>query len=75
MTPDTEALKALNFVWGVTPVQVLAPENEPSHVNRAENFIEQEPAFPVGGSFVITAGEPKKGHQPRGTNMVKIYVK
>ena len=75
MTPDAETLKALNFVWGVTPVQVLAPENEPSHVNRAENFIEQEPAFARGDSVVVTAGEPKKGQQPRGTNMIKIYVK
>ncbi|MDD2967744.1 MAG: pyruvate kinase [Desulfovibrionaceae bacterium] len=75
LTPDTEALKALNFVWGVSPVHVMAPENEPSHVKRAENFVEQENIFAKGDSVVITAAEPKKGHLAKGTNMVKIYAK
>jgi pyruvate kinase len=56
-------------------VHVMAPENEPSHVKRAENFVEQENIFTKGDSVVITAAEPKKGHLAKGTNMVKIYAK
>ena len=75
LTPEARNLKALNFIWGVTPVHIMEPTNEPSHLRRVETFIEQESIFQKHDSVVITAGEHKKDCGKSGTNMVKIYTK
>ncbi len=73
LTPDSEALRALNFSWGVMPEGVN--EALSGHLERAEHFIETHTAFPSGTNAVITAGQPKPGTKARGTNLVKIYHK
>ena len=73
LTPDHTALRHLNFSWGVTPC--LAEENMPGHLERAEFFIDSNPRFKAGERIVITAGQPRYGEPPRGTNLVKIYTK
>ena len=73
LTPDAVVLRSLNFSWGVTPV--MSEESIPGHLERAEYFIDTNPRFAPGDHLVITAGQPKYGEQPRGTNLVKIYRK
>ncbi|MDR0339218.1 MAG: pyruvate kinase [Desulfovibrio sp.] len=73
ITPDHTAMRHLNFSWGVTPC--LAEENMPGHLERAEFFIDSNPRFMPGDRVVITAGQPRYGEPPRGTNLVKIYTK
>lgn len=73
LTPDPEALRGLNFSWGVKPVQVNTSLS--GHLERAEHFIESHTAFPAEANIVITAGQPKPGAKARGTNLVKIYHK
>ena len=76
LTPDPVTVKALNFVWGVLPVFVKNPEEEPSRLIRAENFIHNSPTFAPNDCAVITAGQVKgSSATPRGTNLVKIYWK
>lgn len=75
ITPEPEAVKALNFSWGVVPVPVSEATASLSHVGRAEQFIAENDNFVPDERVVITAGQPKKGDQPRGTNLVKIYWK
>lgn len=75
LTPDPSTIKALNFVWGTTPVFV-APENiKKTHLERAEEFVDQCADFAVNDCVVITAGQIKDSSTPRGTNLVKIYWK
>ncbi len=73
LTPDHTVLRQLNFSWGVTPC--LAEESMPGHLERAEFFIDSSPRFTPGDRVVITAGQPRYGEPPRGTNLVKIYTK
>ncbi len=73
LTPDAVVLRGLNFSWGVTPV--AAEDSMPGHLERAEYFVDTNPRFAPGDHLVITAGQPKFGEQPRGTNLVKIYRK
>lgn len=73
LTPDHTILKSLNFSWGVIPC--LAEESMPGHLERAEFFIDSTPRFKAGNRVVITAGQPRYGEPPRGTNLVKIYTK
>ncbi len=73
LTPSPVVLRFLNFSWGVTPV--MAEESMPGHLERAEYFIDTNPRFNLGDHVIITAGQPKYGEQPRGTNLVKIYRK
>lgn len=75
LTPEPEAVKALNFSWGVIPIPIKGAALTLSHVERAEHFIADNDAFVPDERVVITAGQPKKGDQPRGTNLVKIYWK
>ena len=73
LTPDHTVLRHLNFSWGVTPC--LAEESMPGHLERAEFFIDANPRFNPGDRVVITAGQPRYGEPPAGTNLVKIYTK
>ena len=73
LTPDYTVLRHLNFSWGVTPC--LAEESMPGHLERAEFFIDSSSRFAPGDRVVITAGQPRYGELPRGTNLVKIYTK
>jgi pyruvate kinase len=73
LTPDHTVLRHLNFSWGVTPC--MAEENMPGHLERAEFFIDSNPRFSPGDRVVITAGQPRYGEPPTGTNLVKIYTK
>ncbi|GFM32909.1 pyruvate kinase [Desulfovibrio subterraneus] len=73
LTPDPEALRGLNFSWGVKPEGVNKALS--GHLERAEYFIETCPLLPEGSNVVITAGQPKPGAKARGTNLVKIYRK
>lgn len=75
LTPDPSTIKALNFVWGTTPVRVLSDHIDKSHLERAEEFIDESPDFAVNDCAVITAGQLKDSSTPRGTNLVKIYWK
>lgn len=73
LTPDPEALRFLNFSWGVEPRP--ADINLPGHLLRSEYFVNSCKEFVVGDDVVITAGQFKNGETPRGTNLVKIYRK
>lgn len=75
LTPEPESVKALNFSWGVIPIHIKGAASQLSHVERAEQFIAENDGFAPDERVVITAGQPKKGDQPRGTNLVKIYWK
>ncbi len=75
LTPEIEALKALNFSWGVTPVLIDTPAEEQSHTGRCENFILNNAVFHPGDRMVITAGQAQRGGRRRGTNLVKIFWK
>lgn len=76
LTPDPVTVKALNFVWGVKPAFVSKPQDEESHLVRAENFIHNSDEFDPDDCAVITAGQVKgSSATPRGTNLVKIYWK
>ncbi len=75
LTTESEALRALNFSWGVTPVFVDEQKDPRSHTERAENFIAKNPTFNPDERVIITAGQPQKGGRSRGTNLVKVYWK
>lgn len=77
LTTDRSATKYLNFSWGVRPVLVDEPENEPSHLYRAEDFIVANPDFRKGDCAVITAGQHRatSGTVTGGTNLIKIFWK
>lgn len=75
LTPDPSTVKALNFSWGVTPIHVKDDQLEESHLQRAEEFIDNSHDFEVNDCIVITAGQLKDSATPRGTNLVKIYWK
>jgi pyruvate kinase len=74
MTPEREAIKHLNFSWGVQPI-FISDISEGSHLTRVENFIDLDPRFKLDETVIVTAGQPKAGDQRRGTNLVKIYRK
>jgi len=73
LTPDHTVLRYLNFSWGVTPC--LVEEGTPGHLERAESFVDANPRVNAGDRVVITAGQPRSGEAPKGTNLVKIYTK
>lgn len=75
LTPDHATIKALNFVWGTTPVFVEKEHLTQTHLERAEEFIDKSPEFEQNDCVVITAGQLKDAATPRGTNLVKIYWK
>ena len=75
LTTESSSVRLLNFVWGVTPVFVEHPDEETSHLLRAENFIAASPDFAPGDCVVITAGQTTGEQTPRGTNLVKLYWK
>ncbi len=75
LTPDLSTIKALNFVWGTTPVFVEKEHLHQTHLERAEEFIDRDPHFKMNDCVVITAGQLKDAATPRGTNLVKIYWK
>ena len=67
-------MKYLNYSWGVTPILIRNPEDEPSHLRRAENFITESSYFKKGDGAVITAGQIHgSADNPRGTKLVKIF--
>ncbi len=76
LTPEREALKALNFSWGVEPVFIENPQEDLSHTSRCENFIMKNAAFHPDDRLIITAGQRQRagGHR-RGTNLVKVFWK
>jgi len=73
VTPDPAVLRAFNFSWGVLPQKV--DESALGHVERLEHLVDSSNAFAPGAEVIITAGQPKPGAQPSGTNLVKIYKK
>lgn len=73
VTPDVNAVRPLNFSWGVIPVQI--ENTSKGHLERAEDFVEGCEAFNKGNNVVITAGQPHPGEESQGTNLVKIYRK
>ncbi len=73
LTSNSQVLHDLNFIWGVKPWFI--EEDEFTHLERVERFIEEQDLFTAGEVFVITAGQPKTGHGSVKTNLVKIYMK
>lgn len=73
IAPSPVAQRWLNFSWGVYPEG--GDESIPAHLERAERFIDHCPEISHGDDVVITAGQPRPGDMPRGTNLVKIYRK
>lgn len=75
LTPDKSAVKYLNYSWGVIPV--LVEDESPSHLDRAEDFIRDNPAFRPGDCCVITAGMHRDAGKitNKGTNLIKIFWK
>lgn len=75
LTPDPSTIKALNFVWGTTPVFVDKDHLDKTHLERAEEFIDRSDNFKDNDCAVITAGQLRDSETPRGTNLIKIYWK
>jgi pyruvate kinase len=73
LTPDPAVLHALNFSWGMLPYMVN--EGISGHLERVEHFVDTCSAIAQGDEVIITAGQPKPGAKPRGTNLAKIYRK
>lgn len=73
ITPVENAVRPLNFSWGVVPVKVDTYPN--GHLERVETFIHSCKDFAKGDYMVITAGQPYPGEESQGTNLVKIYKK
>jgi pyruvate kinase len=73
LAPDERVIRALNFAWGVRPRKV--DESLERHVDRVENFIQNEERFKPGEIFIITSGQPTPGQQKIFTNEIKIYTK
>lgn len=75
LTTDPLTIRALNFVWGVKPVFVPPESAHKTHLERAEEFIDNCKDFKENEAAVITAGQLRDSATPRGTNLVKIYWK
>lgn len=75
LTPEPSTIKALNFAWGVRPIFVDKEHIGQTHLERAEDFINNSEDFKANDCAVITAGQIRDSATPRGTNMVKIYWK
>ena len=76
LTTDPVTVKSLNFVWGVEPIFVGKGDEELSHLDRAEKFINTCRDFAPNDCAVITAGQTSRPSEtPRGTNLVKLYWK
>lgn len=75
LTPDPSSIKALNFVWGTTPVFVSQDQVSKTHLERAEEFVDRSKDFQLNDCVVITAGQLKDSATPRGTNLIKLYWK
>lgn len=83
LTPDPRVVKALNFFYGVEPS--LVDPSIVSHLERAENFVQNSNVFSQGDSTVITSGQPTPGQlrecnegpcpKDTRTNQIKIYYK
>jgi pyruvate kinase len=73
VTPHPQVLRHLNFSWGVIPV--LIESGERGHLEKVEGYIESSGEFKSGDNIVITAGQPHRGEESVGTNLVKIYRK
>ncbi|MFZ5564765.1 MAG: pyruvate kinase [Thermodesulfobacteriota bacterium] len=73
LSPHLETVRRMNFLWGVTPVQV--DDRLADHLDRVEKFIEKSPIFSAGDSIVITSGQPTPGQRHNDTNQIKIYYK
>lgn len=73
ISPSPTSQRWLNFSWGVLPVS--GDSTVAGHLARAEAFIDQCPTIAKDEECVITAGQPRPGRKPRGTNLVKIYRK
>ncbi len=72
-------LHTLNFCWGVIPSALTGEVTD--HLEAAETFVENSPAFQKGDVVVITAGQERYGHVAAdktdtvGTNVVKVFTK
>jgi len=75
LTPELESVKTLNFCWGVVPIYVNSEQSKLGHLERIEKFIEEHKDFMTDERVVITAGQPRKGAQSRGTNLINIFWK
>ena len=73
ITPDQEALRSLNFVWGVHP-RLIQTDTE-NHMERAQKFIQHSEIFRSGDTLIITSGQPTPGSVQIPTNELKIYTK
>lgn len=73
LTPDLNAVKAMNFFWGVRPR--LSDAAISNHLERVEKFVQESTDFKQGESIVLTSGQPTPGQQERHTNQIKIYYK
>ncbi len=73
LTPDPNVSPYLNFFWAVRPR--LADATVDSHLERAQQFINDSDFFAPGDSAVITSGQPTPGQERIHTNELKIYYK
>lgn len=74
LSPDEQALRTLNFFWGVIPrgadIAVV------SHLERAIAFVRGEDSIKSGESVVITSGQPHPpGQMETKTNTLKLFYK
>jgi pyruvate kinase len=73
LTPDPGVVPYMNFFWAVHPS--LADASIPSHLERAQQFIQRSQHFAKGESAIITSGQPTPGQERIHTNEMKIYYK
>ena len=60
----------MNFAWGVSPYFVKDSQ-EPSHLVRVQDFVDEFALIPHGAKIVFTVGDQPPHLQAQGTNLVK----
>ncbi len=74
LTLSKNVLHKMNFAWGVSPYFVKDSQ-EPSHLVRVQDFVDEFALIPHGAKIVFTVGDQPPHLQAQGTNLVKIYTK
>lgn len=73
LSPDINAVKAMNFVWGVNPV--LCTTEEAGQASRLKNYVTASPKFDQGDVVVLTTQSQDLGLSGPDTNKIEVFQK
>jgi pyruvate kinase len=73
LSPVVSTVKALNFVWGVSPL--LCTEAEARHTTRLKNFVHNSPKFNDGDVVVLSTHSADLTLPEPRTNKIEIFQK